>query len=63
MTFYGEAMTLEEVKALTPSSEYRILVLNMEGNRWKRVVRTIFGEFMPMSNGDLAVLPNKERIA
>jgi len=58
MTYYGEEMTLDEVKNLTPSSDYRILVSNMECNRWDRVVRTISGQFMLPNDGDLVVTPN-----
>ncbi len=57
-TFYGEAMTLEEVKALTPSSDYRILVSNMECNGWSRVVRTKFGQFLPLNSEDVVLPPN-----
>lgn len=58
ITYYGEAMTLEEVKALTPSGDYRILVSNMESNGWGRVVKTIRGQFMPLNAGDSVVTPN-----
>ncbi len=58
MTYFGEVMTLDEVKALTPFSDYRILVSNMECNRWDRVVRTIRGQFMPLNAGDSVVTPN-----
>lgn len=58
MTYYGEVMTLEEVKALTPSGDYRILVSNMECNGWGRVVRTVRGQFMPLNDGDSVVAPN-----
>ena len=60
MTYYGEAMTLEEVKALTPSSDYRILVSNMKCNGWGRVVRTIRGQFMPLNDGDVVVTSNEQ---
>ncbi len=61
MTYYGEVMTLEEVKALTPSSDYRILVSNIECNGWDRVVRTIRGQFMPLNAGDSVVTPNANK--
>ena len=57
-TYYGDVMTLEQVKALTPSSDYRILVSNMECNGWERVVRTIRGQFMPLHAGDSVAVPN-----
>jgi hypothetical protein len=58
MTYCGEAMTLEDVKALTPAGDYRILVSNMECNGWDRVVRTIRGQFMPLNDGDVVLPPN-----
>jgi len=60
MTYYGEVMTLDEVKALTPSRDYRILVRNMECNGWDRVVRTVSGQFVPLNAGDSVVTPNDE---
>lgn len=59
MTYYGESMTLEEVKALAPSGDYRILVSNMECNGWDRVVLTVRGQFMPLNAGDSVVAPNE----
>ena len=56
MTYYGEALTLKDIKAMKPPGDYSILVLNMEGNKWGRVVRTIHGSFRPLSDGDV-VLP------
>lgn len=58
MTYFGEVMTLEEVKGMTPAGKYKILVSNMENNRWGRVVRTIRGQFMPLNDGDSVVPPN-----
>lgn len=58
-TYYGEAMTLEEVKALHGDS-HRILIGNMECNRWKRVVRVACGQFFPLEDGDVVVPSNAE---
>lgn len=57
-TYYGEEMTLEQVKALPGS--HHILVSNMECNGWSRVVRTIYGQFMPLNDGDVVVTPNDQ---
>jgi hypothetical protein len=59
-TYCGEVFTLEDVKALTPRGNYRILVGNMECNKWDRVVRTIHGQFMPLNDGDAVLPPNVE---
>lgn len=58
MTYFGEVMTLEEVKALTPYSDYRTIVINMDCNKWGRVVRTVRGQFMQLNDGDFVVTPN-----
>lgn len=53
--YFGEVLTLADVKALTPSGNFRILISNMECNKWDRVVRTIHGQFMPLHDGDCVV--------
>ena len=53
MTYFGEVLTLEQVKQLP--GDNRILISNMEGNGWERVVRTILGNFQPLRDGDVVV--------
>jgi hypothetical protein len=53
MTYFGKALTLDEVKAL--DGDYRILISNMECNRWDRVVRTVRGNFQPLNEGDIVL--------
>lgn len=57
MTYYGEAFTLAQVKALTPAKDYSILVSNMECNKWSKVVRTVRGNFQPLNKGDKVLKP------
>jgi hypothetical protein len=58
MTYFGEILTLEQVKALEPAWDYRILVSYMENNKWERVVRTVRGGFQPLREGDRVVTPS-----
>jgi hypothetical protein len=46
----GEAWTLEQVRSKLP--EERILIANMEGNKWGKVIRTRNGGFRPFEKGD-----------
>lgn len=55
MTYFGEALTLDQVRALP--GDHRILVSNMEGNRYASVVRTVRGNWQPLEKGDV-VLPS-----
>lgn len=57
MTYFGEVLTLDQVKALEPAKNYDILVSNMECNKWDRVVRTVRGNFQPLNEGDKVVSP------
>ena len=46
-------MTLEQVKATYGSDHnYRILISNMENNGYGAVVKTKFGQFMPLNDND-----------
>lgn len=47
----ARAYTLAEVRATVPDS--RILVRNMEGNGWDRVIRTRAGNFKPFEASDV----------
>jgi hypothetical protein len=53
-TFYGHEYTVEQLKAEFPSE--RILISNVEGNGYKRAVRTDRGWWQQLSDGDV-VLP------
>lgn len=53
-TFYGEELTLGQVKTHPEATE--ILLWNMTNNGWSRVVRTIAGQWMPLEENDV-VLP------
>lgn len=50
---YGEIFDLERVKAL--GAGYDILVSNMEGNKWPRVVRTRLGNWQPLEDEDVVL--------
>lgn len=51
-TYYigGELMDYDAVRDRVPNNE--ILLSNMRGNRWEHVVRTRFGNFQPLNEGD-----------
>lgn len=58
--YFGEALTVEDVERLNGgdarlSGEYRILLSNMRGNGYSRVVRTIRGSFHPLNKGDVVI--------
>ena len=46
----AQILTVQDVKDQIPNSD--ILVANMEGNGWDRVVRTRRGNFQPFNEGD-----------
>lgn len=48
--FGGEVYTLARVKAELPNKD--ILISNMESNGYKRVVKTRFGQFLPLEKRD-----------
>ena len=51
--YKGEKMTLEQVKATYGNDDnYRILIFNMECNDVGAVVKTKFGQFMPLRDED-----------
>ena len=51
--YRGEKMTLDQVKATFGNdSKYSILISNMECNDVRAVVRTQFGQFIPLNDGD-----------
>lgn len=54
--YKGEKMTLEQVKANYGSDRnYETLIWNMENNDYPAVVKTKFGQFMPMNNDDTVI--------
>lgn len=50
----GKILTLPEVRRLNKqlSGKYDILVSNMEGNGYGRVIQTVFGNFQPFTSKD-----------
>lgn len=52
-TYFGKAMTLDEVAALPIDTT--ILQSNMRCNGWARVVRTIRGNFQPLTANDTVI--------
>lgn len=55
MTYFGKALTAEQVKALP--GDYRVLLSNMECNGWSMVVQTLRGNFQPLNPGDIVLPP------
>lgn len=53
MTYFGQAMTLDEVKRNVPNSN--ILISNMQCNGWDKVVRTKLGNFQPLQENDVVL--------
>jgi len=47
----AEIYTVPQLKALD-EKQYHILIANMEGNGWKRVVKTRRGNFQPLEKSD-----------
>lgn len=56
MTYFGTAYTADEVEKLSPADRYRILLNNMRGNGWERVVRTERGNWRAFTD-DVRLLP------
>lgn len=50
MYLQGELYTLKDVKEMTESGH---LLDNMRMNNWDKVVKTRFGQFFPLENGDV----------
>jgi hypothetical protein len=53
MVYFGEVLTADDVKKLP--GDHGILLSNMRGNNWPRVVRTVRGNFKPLTD-DVCVL-------
>jgi pantothenate kinase len=49
----GEVLSLADVKKKMPTE--KILISNMEGNKIKKVVKTKFGQCMPMEKNDCVI--------
>lgn len=55
MTYYGKILTLDDVKALEPKGHHMLLLIQMEINKYDKVVRTICGNFQPLDKNDVVV--------
>lgn len=54
--YQGEKMTLEQVKATYGNDgKHDILISNMENNGYVSVVKTKFGQFMPLNDDDTVI--------
>ena len=53
--YVGETFTADEIEAWSNADSYRILLSNMRGNGWERVVRTRAGNFQPVESVDVVV--------
>lgn len=51
--YIGESLTTEDVERLP--GDHSILLSNMRGNDWERVVRTRRGNFQPVEPGDVVI--------
>ncbi|MEE9510396.1 MAG: hypothetical protein V3V81_07880 [Candidatus Bathyarchaeia archaeon] len=59
--YFGEVMSLKEVKEQRLSIRgSKMLINNMEGNGWKRIVKTRMGNFQPFSKRDKIIEVNNE---
>lgn len=50
VTYYGQEFTKNEAKQYPEATH--ILLMNMETNGWTRMVRTIYGQWLPLREGD-----------
>jgi|SRR5271157_4054613 len=48
----GQVFTVEDVEKLKPKKDFEILISNMRGNGYKKVVKTRHGGFVPFSSRD-----------
>jgi len=46
----GTIYTLNQVKKRVPNA--KILIRNMQSNKWNKVIKTRFGQFQPFKKGD-----------
>lgn len=54
--YQGEKMTIEQVKATFGNDgKHRILISNMENNGYTAVVKTRFGQFLPLNDNDTII--------
>ena len=54
-TFYGTEYTDEE--AIRETGEHSTLASNVRGNKYSRLVKTIRGNWQPLSDGDVVIKP------
>ncbi len=57
--YVGELLTVADIEQLPDAADYAILLSNMRGNEWERVVRTRQGNFQPVAPVDV-VIPSAE---
>jgi hypothetical protein len=55
--YVGEVLTADDLEHLPGIADYSILLSNMRGNGWERVVRTRRGNFQPIEPGDVVLAP------
>ena len=55
--YRGEVLTAADVEALDDGQDYSILLSNMRGNGWERIVRTNRGNFQPVEAHDVVIAP------
>jgi len=57
--YRGEVLTADDITrmAVDDGPDYSILLANMRGNGWDRVVRTNRGNFQPVEPGDVVLAP------
>lgn len=52
MHYYGEILTIDDVEKIAGTG---ILQSNMRCNRWDKVVRTVRGNFQPLTGDDVVI--------
>lgn len=56
--YVGEALTIADIERMVSAGDrYDILLQNMRGNDWPRVVRTRLGNFQPLEVEDVVISP------
>lgn len=53
--YIGEELTAADIERLNDGHDYSILLSNMRGNDWGRVVRTRRGNFQPVDSDDVVI--------
>jgi hypothetical protein len=55
--YVGEVLSVSDIENMEDTALYSILLSNMRGNGWERVVRTRLGNFQPLEPDDVVVDP------